>query len=687
MAPKHASDGANNPPRKRRECVQKLEYGPLHDARNEIRLLQILHIGDGDTDRLQFAMSVQRLDQAPVFNAVSYTWGTESDPRSITIGGNEQVVRLNCFHALYQICRIWEQGRLQSPFIWIDSICINQDDAQEKGLQVANMADLYNKANHVLAYVGLHSEDSRFLIQKVHEVANFAFDCNHADFLCSSCRQPWEEWVLELGAENLNKLNIACSNFGEREYWKRIWIIQEVARAKSISILCGSDMFSWEPLRNLEEFLALELDEFTSVFDKYGQYIECGINSMHDVFAAKTESFDVGGILSRYAASKCKDPRDRVYGLLSLINWADGSEAIEPSYTTSAYELAKKIEPSIALGQLRKVLASLKLNIEDQAVKDAIRPRFGSTTALNGSTACGLNRHYKSLCQEELDDKLMCSRIVLDEKDNFNAGLRKLPLDGSNPRRSSGESSPLSNEVNDDVESSIEDGIWRRLSSLLLRFSDCPPEKLILGSNVAGLTCNGTAVGDILVRLPIEAQEVFLVLRQRRGEIFDVVGQAILFPGYTLGCSAEPDDRSDAAQLFDAQVELCLSTEDAVLLFVQDMGVPEGVGIEEVPIDDEGPIDEEHWLRRLFTFVTTNPAEAARVTAQSSISAGEAASRSNGENIAQGTPPEGFWPTGPQQNNHGWYVGQTSIDSLHDDNRHQTFWWLAPKPDEDDQSS
>ncbi|KAF2723699.1 hypothetical protein K431DRAFT_282794, partial [Polychaeton citri CBS 116435] len=140
--------------------------------------------------------------------------------------------------------------------LWIDSVCINQRNNVEKSLQVSFMGDIYAKARSVLACVGPHANDSKYLVKKALEVANLEYGCTHQDdFMCQDCRSPLENWVMSLGIQKLTRLCESCETFGKRQYWTRVWIIQEVVKATSLQILCGNDLLPWTSFYNLEDFL------------------------------------------------------------------------------------------------------------------------------------------------------------------------------------------------------------------------------------------------------------------------------------------------------------------------------------------------------------------------------------------------------------------------------------------------
>ncbi|KXJ86574.1 heterokaryon incompatibility protein-domain-containing protein [Microdochium bolleyi] len=115
-----------------------------------IRLLMV-EPGDFDDD-IHCRVTTCALRHAPAFHAISYAWGDGKDQRQIFIDGRPFTVRQNCHYAL-------RQARKYSPAtpIWIDSVCIDQDNAAEKSAQVQMM----DSPRISMSGVQQHSHDER----------------------------------------------------------------------------------------------------------------------------------------------------------------------------------------------------------------------------------------------------------------------------------------------------------------------------------------------------------------------------------------------------------------------------------------------------------------------------------------------------------------------------------------------
>lgn len=124
-------------------------YEPLDRAKKSIRLLQILP-GE-DNDSIQCELHYCGLTSQLKYQALSYMWdhnGTQipifCDGQPLTIGNN-----------LWKLLKEYRRTRTSSnPCLWIDALCINQSDAQERNHQVGQMRDIYMNAQSVIVWLG-----------------------------------------------------------------------------------------------------------------------------------------------------------------------------------------------------------------------------------------------------------------------------------------------------------------------------------------------------------------------------------------------------------------------------------------------------------------------------------------------------------------------------------------------------
>jgi hypothetical protein len=98
-------------------------HEPLSDSRTHIRLLKILH--GGFEQHVVCEMSPWPIATAPPYDAISYTWGDPNATTKITINSKSKTVRRNCEYALQQVTASKQSCH---HYLWLDALCINQDD-------------------------------------------------------------------------------------------------------------------------------------------------------------------------------------------------------------------------------------------------------------------------------------------------------------------------------------------------------------------------------------------------------------------------------------------------------------------------------------------------------------------------------------------------------------------------------
>jgi hypothetical protein len=142
---------------------------PLPRSGKFIRVLEIedIQASELSDDPLRCCMRVVNLEQYPSFTALSYVWrqrttATNNGCNTTDVATNEGLdtnyilcnnvpisITRNCWSALFHL-----RKRLGKFTIWIDAVCINQEDKEEKSLQIPLMGDIYMGAREVYIWLG-----------------------------------------------------------------------------------------------------------------------------------------------------------------------------------------------------------------------------------------------------------------------------------------------------------------------------------------------------------------------------------------------------------------------------------------------------------------------------------------------------------------------------------------------------
>lgn len=299
---------------------------------DEIRLISIAP--KNQHEDIHVNVVHRRLSDEPGHEALSYVWGDESDRRSITLKPMQGSVSINlsltanCWKALKRL-QLSDRERL----VWVDSICINQNDVEERNAQVRMMGKIYSSAKHVLIHLGEESEDSDLAMQIMAEADFLAF--GKTDF------QPPEKAALQA--------------LFRRAWFTRVWILEEAILAKSALVLCGTKEVPWPRFRQIAEQRNLPdfIPKYQAGTTPVNQHLWPTVLSLSQYTFTGNGGYEakhlLGQLLHQARICQSGDPRDKVYALLPM--FADADEegllpdynlTVEEVYTTVATYMVKK---------------------------------------------------------------------------------------------------------------------------------------------------------------------------------------------------------------------------------------------------------------------------------------------------------------------------------------------------------
>lgn len=116
-------------------------------------------------------------------------------------------------------------------WIWADALCIDQQNRDEKNQQLRLITDIYKKAQSVAIWLGPERDNSTLTTEFMKQVVEKADNPEQVRSIFASPdrRQGFEAVISLLG----------------RDYWDRLWVVQEVFNADSIMVYCGSTKLDW----------------------------------------------------------------------------------------------------------------------------------------------------------------------------------------------------------------------------------------------------------------------------------------------------------------------------------------------------------------------------------------------------------------------------------------------------------
>ena len=200
----------------------------------------------------------------PRFTALSYLWGDPDVTVPITVNETEIQVTTNLAQALEHVYGHWvassSKPRKYEFLLWVDAICINQRDLQEKVYQIPLMGDIFSTAELVVSWLGPANDvyhcamDAIDLIyselQKVDpEDTTLQWMAGHPS-LCSAGKGSWPN-PPHSTHDPWNSLRM----FIAARYWSRVWIFQEIALARRALVVSGEKSLEWHKISYVNDWI------------------------------------------------------------------------------------------------------------------------------------------------------------------------------------------------------------------------------------------------------------------------------------------------------------------------------------------------------------------------------------------------------------------------------------------------
>jgi hypothetical protein len=259
-----------------------------------IRLLEIHPYGDDCSSSIHCSLTETSFTEDLKYVALSYTWGSQETPCQIYVNDHEVHVGENLHMALCDL-RLRDRSRI----MWIDALCINQEDDEEKLFQIEQMDLVYSRATMVIAYLGRFSNPP-------------------SPKLSSAVRRRGPRVDVWSIAFALFKLT--------HPYWTRLWIVQEVVLAKQLCLQITLSIIPWDGfLKSLPE-LADELR-------KHLQEALClqrqnYIRTLADLRIKRLSSIGkLENLIETFQEAECYNSVDKIYGLMGLANDYDNRDS------------------------------------------------------------------------------------------------------------------------------------------------------------------------------------------------------------------------------------------------------------------------------------------------------------------------------------------------------------------------
>ncbi|KAJ0110187.1 hypothetical protein J7T55_000619 [Diaporthe amygdali] len=275
---------------------------------DEIRLLNLYPGAPEDTIRAN--LEIVSINERHNYDAISYTWADENgDTRKCCsiilepLGVCLPITR-NCDSVLRRV-------RKHTSRVWIDAVCIDQRNIQERGKQVNVMPLIYMGASRTFLYVGEGSDDSALVLGNLS-------------------KGIWTPPHL-------------LESFFKRPYFSRVWVVQEVAMSKRITIMCGDIAVEWTKFMQIEHLRRIYTSSFHDTFPT--------MLRLEEQFISRSAT--VLDVLVLGRSCEASDTRDKVFALLGLVEQTSANSRLFANYFLSAAEVYKQIAMHLVIVEKR----------------------------------------------------------------------------------------------------------------------------------------------------------------------------------------------------------------------------------------------------------------------------------------------------------------------------------------------
>lgn len=311
------------------------KYDPIDLEGHTFRLVR-LRRGDSVIQCDLIHAWLDDTDMLMEYEALSYTWGGSNKARDIELDGVDFPITANLFLALRYL-RHTDQDRI----LWIDAICIDQHNNKERGHQVGLMTSIYRRADRVRIWLGEENLKTNFLLRSLNalEEDSRRYACNRWQVADKRWQDLWSNTQTLLGDPSGDRTVRQCEGLNDllsRPWFKRVWILQEVASARSAEVVCGRSSVSARVFAIAPLLLDL-------IPDAHCQ-------AVLDIFPGQTrvdswwsESRDLRTLLLKFQACEASDKRDNVYALLGIATDTCDTKSLEPDYQRHLSQLIKDV--------------------------------------------------------------------------------------------------------------------------------------------------------------------------------------------------------------------------------------------------------------------------------------------------------------------------------------------------------
>ncbi|OQV05332.1 hypothetical protein CLAIMM_10092 [Cladophialophora immunda] len=340
------------------------------------------------------------------FSALSYEWG------SLEPGLCEIYIDDMRYHVHHNLHRFWTTLLNINPAdgyknLWVDAICIDQQETTEKNHQVQQMKKIYQTAANVLVWLGPSANGSDELFDFLQDMC---IPNSAEDAIQSVSQLTWEEWKPYQNKVFQAKIAVwkACEALCKRTYWTRTWILQEILLAKQPLLFCGNKTVPWQAWAFVLDTLDKNPVRFIAQWapDIWGSP---AMSLSQQWFASieQGQPENLFRLIQAFRQCRCSVLHDKVYGVLGLL---PGESTILVDYRREIEDLFLDLLEAMAPDTLISDIGGSPYKIPDQSDIDAVSEELDPYTKRKGYSKRFLKINLLTHARNGMVMKCKCPR-------------------------------------------------------------------------------------------------------------------------------------------------------------------------------------------------------------------------------------------------------------------------------------
>ena len=211
---------------------QEYRYRPL--LPHDIRLLSF------STGLEELHIIHTNLNTAPTYTSVSYSWNDQQRDHDIHVDSHKLKIIENLRIGLPHLIK-----KASTQFLWVDEICIDQENEEEKAVQVPLMEEIYTRCQECLVWLGDGTPETDIAIDVIPRISEYV--------KLYGAKKAWERQGINVQSPEILESNLwrGIVNLFSRPWFTRVWTLQECILPDNVLFLCGSKVLAFtdvEPL-------------------------------------------------------------------------------------------------------------------------------------------------------------------------------------------------------------------------------------------------------------------------------------------------------------------------------------------------------------------------------------------------------------------------------------------------------